>query len=194
MYKCFVFDFDGTIVDSNTLKKSLFFEILNNFDVDISLLEKEISIDGKSRNEIIRNMLFNYPEHNKVEAIRQYSKKSREAISSLKPNNFFFQIIEYCINNSIYLVLSSNTPENELIKIVKEMKIFKLFDEINGNPKSKTETLNKIIINNKFKSSEILVIGDGISDKESASENETDFHFVKNNCLESLLKKIIHDW
>ena len=143
MYKCLIFDFDGTIVDSNLIKKSLFYEVLNEFDIDKNELKVQISIDGKSRNQIIRGALSKYSEEVVLKSIKMYSLLTFDKISKIKPNKYFFEVVEYCKKNGIYLVLSSNTPENELIKIIKEMNLFNIFNEVHGSPKLKSVTLKK---------------------------------------------------
>lgn len=191
MYKCLIFDFDGTIVDSNLIKKSLFYEVLNEFDIDKNELKVQISIDGKSRNQIIAGALSKYSEEVVLKSIKRYSLLTFDKISRIKPNKYFFEIVEYCKKNGIYLVLSSNTPENELIKIIKEMSLFNIFDEVHGYPKLKSESLNKIIIENNFLSNQTLVIGDGESDKLSAEVNNCDFIRINKNSLKKLKQTLI---
>ena len=89
------------------------------------------------------------------------------------------------------MVLSSNTPENELIKIIKEMNLFNIFNEVHGSPKLKSVTLKKIIIENNFLSNQILVIGDGESDKLSAEDNNCDFIGINKNSLKELKQTLI---
>lgn len=191
MYKCLIFDFDGTIVDSNLIKKSLFYEVLNEFDIDKNELKVQISIDGKSRNQIIRGALSKYSEEVVLKSIKMYSLLTFDKISKIKPNKYFFEVVEYCKKNGIYLVLSSNTPENELIKIIKEMNLFNIFNEVHGSPKLKSVTLKKIIIENNFLSNQILVIGDGESDKLSAEDNNCDFMGINKNSLKELKQTLL---
>ena len=191
MYKCLIFDFDGTIVDSNLIKKSLFYKVLDEFDIDKNELKVQISIDGKSRNQIIRGLLSKYSEEVVLKCIKIYSILTFDKISKIIPNKYFFEVVEYCKKNGIYLVLSSNTPENELIKIIKEMNLFNVFNEVHGSPKLKSETLKKIIIENNFFSNQILVVGDGESDKISAEDNNCDFIHVNQNSLKKLKQTLI---
>ena len=191
MYKCLIFDFDGTIVDSNLIKKSLFYEVLNEFDIDKNELKVQISIDGKSRNQINRGALSKYSEEVVLKSIKMYSLLTFDKISKIKPNKYFFEVVEYCKKNGIYLVLSSNTPENELIKIIKEMNLFNIFNEVHGSPKLKSVTLKKIIIENNFLSNQILVIGDGESDKLSAEDNNCDFMGINKNSLKELKQTLL---
>ena len=54
MYKCAIFDFDGTLVQSNEIKKETFYEVTQNFSELSSILDKILSnpdlvIDTKYR-------------------------------------------------------------------------------------------------------------------------------------------------
>ena len=43
MYKCAIFDFDGTLVQSNEIKKETFYEVTQNFSELSSILDKILS-------------------------------------------------------------------------------------------------------------------------------------------------------
>ena len=44
MYKCAIFDFDGTLVQSNEIKKETFYEVTQNFSGVSSILDKILQI------------------------------------------------------------------------------------------------------------------------------------------------------
>ena len=193
MFKCLVFDFDGTIVNSNKLKKDLFFDVLRSYKIDFNLLSHKISIDGMSRNQIIRDVMYDYDDDIIEKVISDYSKKTLNSISKIKPNLYFNKIIRFALKNNIYLVLSSNTPKKELLKITNNLDITSLFNEIHGFPEIKINTIKKILKKNSFKADQICVLGDGVSDKVSAEVNQTNFFLVVNNDLEKFYKKYCND-
>ena len=180
MFRCIVFDFDGTIVSSNDLKKEIFFKLLKPYRISKKLIISELIKEGNSRNEIFNNILINFPQNKIREIITKFSKICDDKISKLSPSDDFFKIVEYAKLNNINLIISSNTPEENLIRIVKSLGIHSFFTEINGYPKHKTDTLKKLITKYNISPKKVLVVGDGQSDMDSAENNNCNFYYVKN--------------
>lgn len=187
MYNALVFDFDDTIVDSNRIKRLTFLNILKKYKINENEVHKLINDESKSRVEVFKYFLDGSSDLDLQLAIEAFSKQVFDGISKLKPSAEFFKVINYAKMNNILLVLSSNTPELELTKILTQIKIKSNFDEIHGYPKRKEETLKKIIEKYHFEPKSILVIGDGESDRYAAKKNNTDFYHVNNVNLSPLI-------
>ncbi|MEF9438499.1 MAG: HAD family hydrolase, partial [Candidatus Mariimomonas ferrooxydans] len=89
------------------------------------------------------------------------------------------------------LYLSSTTPEAALREIVKDRKWDTCFCDIFGYPREKANTLLEVMKKEQVNADEVLVVGDGESDRLSASETGCRFFYIEpNNMLENLLLAI----
>ena len=72
---------------------------------------------------------------------------------------------------SSYLYVSTATPHNTIVKILKTKKIYRYFKKVYGSPSTKVEHINKIK-KNKLKT---FFIGDSKEDYESSIKTKTIF-------------------
>lgn len=178
--KIIVFDFDGTLVDSNQIKYDAFFELFprDNFHKRIikDILEKYLE---ESRYIIIRKIL------ERIGSINDINGKENDVADKVKLlaeryNNLVVDGVKHCkvksgamealklLSTSYRLYLSSTTPESSLKEVVRYRKWDSFFCDIFGYPRDKVSTLLEIITRESIKAGEILVVGDGNSDKDSA--------------------------
>ena len=174
MIKCVVFDFDGTLVKSNEIKRRTFYEVTKNLvDADI-LLDKILSYpDSGDRYDIFDTLIIEL-------------KLDREVfVSASKLSDSYTKICEYEISRApeikgavktikelrslgVKIFISSATPEITLQKII-DMRGWK--DMINmalGSPDSKIDHLQTILTKNKYSISEVVYVGDSEIDREVA--------------------------
>ena len=192
-YKVVVFDFDGTLVNSNEVKVNAYYKAFAPFTEE---------------KEVIANVLSQYPELNRYDTIKKIlinlsnyinyddvlERYNTQVLDDVK-NAFFLEgainVLNFLVNSKVDLYLSSNTPLDILLDIIKHKKIDSYFIGISGYPANKNEYLRNIIASNKYKASDYLVVGDGKSDENSAKENNTDFYLVENNSLQKLYNKLV---
>ena len=174
MIKCVVFDFDGTLVESNEIKRRTFYEVTKNLvDADI-LLDKILSYpDSGDRYDIFDTLIIEL-------------KLDREVfVSASKLSDSYTKICEYEISRApeikgavktikelrslgVKIFISSATPEITLQKII-DMRGWK--DMINmalGSPDSKIDHLQTILTKNKYSISEVVYVGDSEIDRDAA--------------------------
>ena len=174
MVKCVVFDFDGTLVESNEIKRRTFYEVTKNLvDADI-LLDKILSYpDSGDRYDIFDTLIIEL-------------KLDREVfVSASKLSDSYTKICEYEISRApeikgavktikelrslgVKIFISSATPEITLQKII-DMRGWK--DMINmalGSPDSKIDHLQTILTKNKYSISEVVYVGDSEIDRDAA--------------------------
>ena len=82
------------------------------------------------------------------------------------------------------------TPHTEIIKILKELEIIKLFKQVIGSPTSKKIAINQLLTQHKIKLDYALMIGDSNSDYEAAMENRVKFVLRKTELNKNLQKKL----
>ena len=174
MVKCVVFDFDGTLVESNEIKRRTFYEVTKNLvDADIVLDKILSSPDSGDRYDIFDTLIIEL-------------KLDREVfVSASKLSDSYTKICEYEISRApeikgavktikelrslgVKIFISSATPEITLQKII-DMRGWK--DMINmalGSPDSKIDHLQTILTKNKYSISEVVYVGDSEIDRDAA--------------------------
>ena len=89
------------------------------------------------------------------------------------------------------LYVSSTTPDVALKEIIRCRNWDRYFQDIFGYPQEKSRTIQHIIEKQNVESSEVLVVGDGESDRNSALENSCSFIYVAEGFrLEELVRII----
>ncbi len=175
--RAIVFDFDGTLVDSNELKYNAFFSLFPSNAICLKII-KEVLAEflEETRFVILREILQRLENKNikesEIEAkVLELADKYNENVVSLVKNCREMPRAEEALKKlggEYSLYLSSTTPKESLVDIVKFRKWERYFVGIFGRPNTKISTLYKIMDLGSFNPSEILVVGDGVSDKESA--------------------------
>lgn len=180
-YKIIVFDFDGTLVPSNQIKRDCFFSVAREYNNDDRIIEKILD-HYKGDRTVIFSKFAEELKLNKSaldNLLLSYSKKTRKAISRLEFYPGAINFIEAAKNLGILTILSSATPHKEINLIASDLKIQILFEKILGGPEPKESRLKKIQCEYNCKFQEILVIGDGEDDYLSAKN--TGAHFIPVN-------------
>ena len=180
MIKVIIFDFDGTIIDSNRIKYEAFFRIfprrkeierivkkvLNRYREETRfLIIKKILTELKKKgeinfNDLEREISIYVQKYNKIveaEAIECHEiKGARESLKVL--------------SERFILYINSTTPFYSLRRIIQKRSLTAFFKDIYGAPGSKIENLSKILKKEKIRGNEALIVGDGQSDLESAKK------------------------
>ena len=181
MIKAIIFDFDGVIVESVQVKTDAFAEIYHPYGQDVmqkvikhheahggisrfekfKLYHKEfLGIDlTKQKIEIMSRKFSNLVLEKVISA--PYVKGSYEFISKHNHNYDFF--------------ISSATPKDEILKIVKARGLLKFFKGVYGSPKKKDEHVQQILNRKNYKEYEVVFIGDAHSDRNAAKVNNIEF-------------------
>lgn len=175
-YSALVFDFDGTLVDSNFLKRDCFLTIAEAHKAR-KVMEKILKVQGPDRHEIIRKFAEreNLSQEDQNMMLAEYNSETRSRISALPPLPGMTRLLSKCQNTGVRCFLSSATPLSELEIILANHPLRQWFESIHGKPASKTDTIDHIIGEYGFDSKQLLVIGDGKDDLESAISRGCDF-------------------
>lgn len=194
--KVVVFDFDGTLIDSNQLKHDAFFQL---FPVD------------EYHHNIISDVLKEFLEESRYVILREIVKRighnSREGTEiedlAAKYNDIVVEDAKTCkeipgaqktlqtLCGKYHLYLSSTTPQEALEEIIKHKEWDSYFRKIFGHPHNKITTLREIIQRESVNNTEVMVVGDGESDRISTNNVGCSFFKIKNkNSLRSLTETL----
>ena len=188
LIKIIVFDFDGTLVDSNKIKKDTFYNIFPpKYRCLINDTLNRVP-ETFTRLEIIKMIYLEIEKiygikHSNIElvlALNKYSKITNNKVSVCNEIKKAQSILKFLKQNGIKIYLSSNTPVENLVTIVKNRKWLNYFDDIFGKPNCKEQTVKNIIKNSSINSQQVLIVGDGKSDESCSIINNTQFYKIIN--------------
>lgn len=186
-YKAYIFDFDGTLVHSNALKREAFFQLSDEIVRHRDVVENVLSlIPEKSRFEIIGKIYEAIEEKTGVRysdgaintAIEKYSSLVHAGVLACPEFEGATLLLEHLSKVKKRVYISSNTPEEPLGELIKGRGWKDLVDKYFGFPKQKSETVKLILETDGLDASDVIVIGDGKSDEVSADENDCSFYKI----------------
>jgi len=195
--KVIVFDFDGTLIDSNQLKHDAFFKLFPSDDLHKKIVTEVLSeILEESRyvilKEIVRrlnSLIVNEDElDNRVrELATEYNDLVVDGTKRCREKPGAKEVLE-SLSKRYKLYLNSTTPETSLKDIVKHRKWGKYFCDIFGYPNDKKVVLLNIIKKESINPDELLVVGDGMSDMDSSKRTGCKFFPInRSNSLQKLV-------
>jgi len=199
--KVIVFDFDGTLVDSNQLKYNAFFELFPSDSLHKGIITDVLDeFLEESRYVILREILKRINR----KTINEDDLDYRVQASADKYNDIVVDGAKHCkekpgakevlesLSKRYNLYLNSTTPETSLKDIVKHRNWEDFFCDIFGYPNEKTSVLLEIIKRESVNPGSLLVVGDGESDRISAYKVGCFFCYVnQEGTLEELINGYI---
>jgi len=179
--KALIFDFDGVIADSISVKTDAFREIYSKYGekVEAKVVRHHLKNGGMSRYKKIDYYQNNYlgQKLNQDQLISYCDKFSKLVINKVI-NAPLVSGIESFLNENykLYkLFISTGTPEDEIKKIAFEKNLNKFFINIYGSPDNKKDHIEKIFKDYKILYSNMIFIGDSITDYNAAQKMNIKF-------------------
>ena len=186
----FIFDFDGTLVLTNEIKLSCYYETIENFKISTQTLEfvlrKSLNKDW-DRYRIFKEIgILSGQDIEKM--CEHYTKLTNEKILKAKFRDGAFSILNK-VKGALFI--NSATPEKTLKSLV--IKKFKdiTFTEVKGKPNKKIQNLNMWVHRYNLDKESIVVIGDGADDEQYALEAGVKFYGLDGGTYEGQSKKNI---
>ena len=195
--KVIVFDFDGTLIDSNQLKHDAYYKLFPSDGFHKEIITEVLGeIFEESRYVILKKIV------RRVNSliVNEYELDNRVQELATKYNNIVVDGAKHCkekpgakevlesLSKRYNLYLNSTTPETSLRDIVKHRKWENYFCDIFGYPNDKVSVLLEIIRKETIDPDELLVVGDGMSDMDSSKRTGCKFFPInRSNSLQKLL-------
>ena len=203
MIKYAVFDFDGTLVDSNNIKLNAFFQVTNNLPNSKAIIEEILLRDVGDRNTIFEFFSHAmYSEHgisvNINDLISNYTLLCEDEVSQAISTKDSDESLEKLLSMGIKIFISSATPEQTLNIIVNKRGNSHLFNGIYGSPNSKEMHIHNIRRLFQCHSSEIIYVGDSEVDRVAALRTNCHFFgighdFSRFSIKPQVLRETLHD-
>jgi phosphoglycolate phosphatase-like HAD superfamily hydrolase len=188
--KVVFWDFDGVLMDSNSIRDLGFERVLAEFPKDqVNQLLKFHQANGG----LSRYVKFRYFfEEVRGESItdkevfiwaESFSVIMKELL--VDPNLLILETVNFVKENQgkYIMHITSGSDQDELQYICKTLDIDHLFKSIHGSPKPKKVWVGELIKENKYSREECVLIGDSINDWEAANENNINFLAYNNTGL-----------
>ncbi len=179
--RCVVFDFDGTLVESNAIKRDSFFEIFDGFAGSEGAVERILrgnpdadryAIVPAVRDVLIAEGVRSLPEPTVLVAAYTELCELRVADCATVPGAL--EALER-LRTRYPLYLASSTPQDALTRIVERRAWSRYFRAVLGRPADKVANLRILADREELTPSEILLVGDGPPDLAAALEFECAF-------------------
>lgn len=184
LHSIYVFDFDGTLIHSNEVKRNTFIGLAHT-DEEKSLMVSILTKQSLNRYEIIE--LFckstSLPYENLIQEFNLNLEKSLKKAKTRMGANF---ILRQLIKSNALLFINSATPDKPL-RILAEHHFpgaFK-YNNIYGLTMNKMNTIYEIITRCGCRKDELIFIGDGKDDYEAAMSLGVHFCAVGGGTLEA---------
>ncbi len=168
-----MFDFDGTLVDTNALKHGTYATVLAGLGVPAALcLAVAEAYPARNRFDVIRAILQQWrgsppAEHEVMQLAGEYGVIcERGAIDAREMPGASAML--RTLSESFTLFLNSATPETSLRRVVDGRGWTGYFQAILGGPATKVENLRNILSVHSIASGEIVMVGDGLPDQDAA--------------------------
>jgi HAD superfamily hydrolase (TIGR01549 family) len=181
-----VFDFDGTLVDSNEIKSVGFSHAFADREECLAAVPEVLASHKRlTRREIVAALVDRIEglphEQRHYEAVRRvalYSAWVEERILEKAKLSPAAELLErWHARASLYVC--SLTPRDYLATIVERAGWRRFFVDLAGAPVSKSEMLRATAARHGLEPNDVLMVGDSADDEAAASEAGTSFFRVR---------------
>ena len=197
MKKTILWDFDGVILDSMSIRDYGFVEIFKNFSNEQldKLLEYHRENGGLSRyvkiryfyEEILNESITN-------EKVQELASKFSEIMKErlVDKENLINDSLNFIRENysNYHFHIVSGSDQTELRFLCEKLDVKSFFISIHGSPTQKSELVRVLMEKENYDKNNTALIGDSINDFDAAVKNDINFFNYNNTEIMHLGKNI----
>lgn len=170
-YRCFVFDFDGTLVQSNSIKREGFFGASEGLRDARRELQAILSGPAPGdRHQVFEELVERLGEGDPAALTAAYTQYCQSRIACCPEVPGAIALLEFLKTDSRAIFVNSGTPEDALLATVRARGYESYFDGVFGLPTSKVENVFRALEASAATAETCVVIGDGEPDRAAAAE------------------------
>lgn len=189
-YDAFLFDFDGVILNSMSVRDYGFKTIFEKYPkTQIEELIKYHRLNGGLSRYVKIRYFFEHIRETKIsdEKVLNWAEKYSSIMRSMlvKKENLISETIHFIehLYGKIPLHIVSGSDHNELNFLCEELGISQYFETIDGSPTTKSVLVKRVLNKFSYQPQKCVLIGDSINDFESAEVNDIVFWGYNNQDL-----------
>ncbi len=170
MIRCLVFDFDGTLVPSNAIKRDAYTETVAAVPgAGSRVLEIIAANPDFDRHRVFAQLATEFPAAGDGESLAaRYSAICEAGILPLLRNGPTRALIAALADLGLPSHIATATPYTAIARLLDRAEMTTAFASIHGRPETKTAAVAAIIAAGNYAATEVAVIGDGPSDRHAA--------------------------
>jgi len=193
MVKAVIFDFDGVILESATIKTEAFRELFclrcpDHLDAIVAYHLENVGISRYVKFRHIYDNILHLPYSEDVEK-KLGDEFADIVLQRVLEAPFVDGALEFLdeYSESYGCFVASGTPEDELMLIVERRGLSRYFREVHGTPQKKVDIINGILADHNYEKREVAFIGDGESDLKAAAAADVPFIArISSECCDAL--------
>ena len=175
-----VFDFDGTLVDSNSIKRRGFFDVVADEPNSVARMQAVLTTVQGDRHTIFESYVASrsascYKGPDADALVLRYSDYVDARVSEAPEMPGASEILRGLKFAGLRVFISSATPQANLERIVERRNWCDWCDGLYGYPSRKSDTLKIISAQLGIDACSIAVVGDGADDLDSARSMSCSF-------------------
>lgn len=190
-FEVILWDFDGVIIDSNSIREFGFREVLKEFNPEQveQLIDFHNANGGWSRyvkfryfyEEILQRPISESKVQELADSFKSLMVESLSNPKLLIEETVCFIQEMHCQGKQMHIV--SGSDGIELRTLCEQLKLSKYFLSINGSPTPKPDLVKSIVENGDISSNQYCLIGDAVNDYNAAKQNKIQFFGYNNEEL-----------
>jgi phosphoglycolate phosphatase-like HAD superfamily hydrolase len=171
------FDFDGTLVRSNRIKRDCFYQTLADVPGGAAILDglfadryrgDRFALFGEVARRLGRGRAAAIPDPGALAS--HYGKLCRERVAGAPEVPGAEAALTRLSLAGARMYLISATPQQPLEQLVSDRGLTRFFDLVLGAPTAKPAHLRRVIVEHGIEAADIVLVGDGHDDQAAAAE------------------------